>query len=113
GGAIGVSILNTFISRQEQTQRNTLVAHTTHANPFFQQQLDAVTQSFKAMGMGAAEASHKALAQLSAQVDLQANVLGFVNAFWVMGLLVLCLVPLPFIMRRPSREETRAGTAVH
>ena len=113
GGAIGVSILNTFISRQEQTQRNTLVAHTTHANPFFQQQLDAVTQSFKAMGMGAAEASHKALAQLSAQVDLQANVLGFVNAFWVMGLLVLCLVPLPFIMRRPSREETRAGAAVH
>jgi len=113
GGAIGVSLLNTFITRQSQIHRNGLVAHTNHANPFFQHQLDAMTQSFKAMGIGAAEASHRALAQLSAQVDLQANVLGFVNAFWVLGLMVLLLVPLPFIMRRPSPEEAKSGAAAH
>jgi DHA2 family multidrug resistance protein len=106
-------LLNTFITRQSQIHRNGLAAHTNHANPFVQRQLDAVTESFKAMGIGAAEASHRALAQLSAQVDLQANVLSFVNTFWVLGLIVLLLVPLPFIMRRPSAEETEAGAAMH
>jgi len=113
GGAIGVSLLNNFITRQGQIHRNALTTHTNHANPFFDRQLAGMTQNFKAMGMGATEASHHALAQLSAQIDLQSNVLGFVNAFWVLGLVVLLLVPLPFIMRRPSRDEASASAAIH
>jgi DHA2 family multidrug resistance protein len=113
GGAIGVSLLNNFITRQGQIQRNTLTSHTNHANPFFERQLNAMTEAWKAMGTGANEASHRALAQLSSEIDLQANVLGFVNAFWLLGLLVLCLVPLPLIMRRPSPEEAKASAAVH
>jgi hypothetical protein len=65
------------------------------------------------MGAGASEASHRAMAQLSAQVDLQANVLGFANSFWVLGLLVMFLIPLPFLMRRPSPEEAKASAAAH
>jgi hypothetical protein len=53
------------------------------------------------------------MAQLSAQVDLQANVLGFANSFWVLGLLVMFLIPLPFLMRRPSPEEAKASAAAH
>ena len=113
GGAIGVSMLNTFITRQGQTHRTALTAHTNHANPFFERELNAITQNFMAMGASASEASHRALAQLSAQVDLHANVLGFVNAFWVLGLLVMFLVPLPFIMQRPSAEEAKALAATH
>ena len=113
GGAIGVSMLNNFITRQGQVHRTALTAHTNHANPFFERQLNAMTQNFVAMGAGASEASHRAMAQLSAQVDLQANVLGFANSFWVLGLLVMFLVPLPFVMRRPSPEEAKASAAAH
>ena len=113
GGAIGVSLLNNFITRQGQIHRNALTTHTNHANPFFERQLNAIAQSFKATGMSATDASHRALAQISAQVDLQSSVLGFVNAFWVLGLMTLLLVPLPFIMRRPSAEEAKASAAVH
>src|ERR1700723_738446 len=113
GGAIGVSMLNNFITRQGQIHRSSLTAHTNHANPFFERQLNAITQNFIAMGMSATDASHRALAQISAQVDLQSSVLGFVNAFWVLGLMTLLLVPLPFIMRRPSAEEAKATAAVH
>src|ERR1700733_1931742 len=113
GGAIGVSMLNNFITRQGQVHRTALTAHTNHANPFFERQLNAITQSFIATGAGASESSHRALAQLSAQVDLQANVLGFVNSFWMLGLLVLLLIPLPFIMKRPSAEEAKAAAAAH
>ena len=104
GGAIGVSLLSNFITRQEQIQRNTLTAHMNNGNPFFVRQLNGLTHSFESMGIGATQATHKALAQLSAQVDLQASVLAFKNTFWVLGLLVLVLVPLPLIMRRPSQH---------
>ena len=113
GGAIGVSLLSNFITRQEQIQRNTLTAHMNNGNPFFVRQLNGLTHSFESMGIGATQATHKALAQLSAQVDLQASALAFKNAFWVLGLLVLVLVPLPLIMRRPSQKETAAAAEAH
>jgi DHA2 family multidrug resistance protein len=113
GGGIGVSLLNNFIAVQNQTHRVGLAAHTNHANPFFERQLNGMTQNFMAMGLSSTEASHRALAQLSAQVNLQSNVLSFANSFWVLGVVVACLVPLPFLMRRPSREEAMQSAAVH
>jgi DHA2 family multidrug resistance protein len=113
GGAIGVSMLNNFITRQEQIHRTALTAHTNHANPFFERHLNAMTQNFIAMGVSASEASHRALAQLSSQVDVQSSVLGFVSSFWVLGLLVMFLIPLPFLMRRPSPEGAKASAAAH
>jgi MFS transporter, DHA2 family, multidrug resistance protein len=113
GGGIGVSLLNNFITRQGQIHRTGITAHTNHANPFFERMLNGMTQNFISMGLDASQASHRALAQLAAQVDLQSNVLGFVNAFWVMGVVVLFLIPLPFIMRKPSKEEAKASAAVH
>jgi DHA2 family multidrug resistance protein len=113
GGAIGVSLLSTFISRQRQIQRTNFSAHTSKGNPFFMRELNGLTHNLMSMGMSATEASHKALAQLSAQVDLQASVLAFKNSFWVMGAVVLLLTPLPFIMRRPSAEETAAAAEAH
>ena len=111
GGAIGISLLSTFMTHQRQTQRVALSAHTTNANPFFTRQLNGMTHNFMAMGASASEAYHRALAQLSAQLDLQASVLAFRNAFWVLGFLVLLLVPLPFVMRRPSKKEAEAAAA--
>jgi MFS transporter, DHA2 family, multidrug resistance protein len=57
GGAIGVSLLNSFITHQGQTHRTALTAHTNHANPFFERQLNAMTRNFIAMGASASEAS--------------------------------------------------------
>ncbi len=70
-------------------------------------------QNFIAMGASQAEASHRALAQISGQVDLQSNVLSFASSFWVLGFLILFLIPLPFMMRRPSPEEARETAAMH
>jgi DHA2 family multidrug resistance protein len=113
GGAIGVSMLNNFITRQGQVHRTALTAHTNHSNPFFERQLNAMTQNFVTMGASAGEASRRALAQLSAQVDLQANVLSCASSFWILGMLVMFLIPLPFIMRRPGPEEAKASAPAH
>ncbi len=113
GGAIGVSLLSTFMSHQRQIQRTTLSTHTNNANPFFVRELNGLAHNFRSLGMGTTEASHRAMAQLSSQMDLQASVLAFKNAFWVLAALVVLLTPLPFIMKRPSAEESAAAAAAH
>ena len=46
GGAVGVSLLNNFLSRSSQVNTNTLVAHAQKSNPFFMRQLNAMTANF-------------------------------------------------------------------
>jgi MFS transporter, DHA2 family, multidrug resistance protein len=70
GGAIGVSLLSTFITHQRQIQRTNLSAQTNNANPFILRELDGIAHNFRAMGMSATDASHRALAQMSGQMDL-------------------------------------------
>jgi len=113
GGGTGISLLTTFLARQDQIHRTALTAHTNHGNPFFEKQYQALVGSAAATGVGPVQATHHALAQLSGRVDLQASVLSFANSFYVLSFLVLLLVPLPFIMKRPSAEESAAGAAAH
>jgi DHA2 family multidrug resistance protein len=113
GGAIGVSMLSNFLARQGQFHRTALVAHITRGNPPFEREFQGMVQNLISKGVSASEASHRALAQISAQVDLQSNVLSFANSFWILGLLVMFLIPLPFLMRRPSPGEAKASAAAH
>jgi hypothetical protein len=46
-------------------------------------------------------------------VDGQANVLSFLNVFFVMGVIVAVLIPLPFLMKRPSKEDLSKSSGMH
>jgi DHA2 family multidrug resistance protein len=35
----------------------------------------------------------------------QASMLSYQNAFWVLSVIIACLIPLPFIMRKPPKAE--------
>jgi MFS transporter, DHA2 family, multidrug resistance protein len=111
GGAMGTSLLSTFLARQNQTHQKAFAAHTSHGDHNFQQFLDGLKALFLSQGYDAATATKKALAMAYATVQQQASALSFENSFWVMSAIVLCLVPLPFIMRRPKPGQSRASAA--
>jgi DHA2 family multidrug resistance protein len=113
GGAVGVSLLNNYLSRSGQVHTTALMSHAQKSNPFFMRQLNGMTQNFLNAGASKAVASQRALAQFSEQVAQQAGVLSFENAFWIMGALVACLIPLPFIMKRPSRKDMKDTAGLH
>ncbi len=106
GGAMGTSLLSTFLARQNQTHQKSFAAHTNYANVNFQQMINGFKATFMAQGYDAVTAAQKALAAAYQTVQAQSSALSFENSFWVMSVIVLCLVPLPFVMRRPPR---RAG----
>ena len=35
-------------------------------------------------------------------IQQQAALLSYVNAFWVVSLIVACLIPLPFFLKKPK-----------
>jgi DHA2 family multidrug resistance protein len=107
GGSIGTSLLTTFLARQNQTQQVNFASHTTYGSRNFEQMLSGMTAMFVSQGYDAATAAHKALAMAYLTVQRQASAVGIDNAFWMMSLIIVCLVPLPFIMRRPKPGQSR------
>ena len=105
GGAIGTSLLTTFLARQNQTHQQGFASHTNDASSSFEQMLNGMKGMFLAQGFDTVTATKKAMAMAYQMVQAQANGLSFKNSFWVMSVIVFCLVPLPFIMRRPRPGE--------
>jgi MFS transporter, DHA2 family, multidrug resistance protein len=113
GGAVGVSFLVSYLQRHRQISRVDLASHLHHGNVFFDRYLSSIQQAAIHSGSSVADAGHRSLAQLQQIVDAQANVLAFISAFFVLGVIVALLVPLPFLMKRPTREDMAASQGMH
>jgi len=108
GGAVGVSYLMTFLARHRAASRVDLVSHMSHGNINFQ-------KLFAMLSHGGQDpaSKHRALAQLQMMVDGQANTMSFISVFFIMGMVVMCLVPLPFLMKRPTKQDMEATSMMH
>jgi DHA2 family multidrug resistance protein len=113
GGAIGVSFLVSYLTRHQQISRVDLVSHLHRGNVFFDRFMSGLQQSAALTGASASNSSQHALAQLQQMVNAQASVLAFISAFFVLGVMVALLVPLPFLMKRPSPEDIAASQGAH
>jgi DHA2 family multidrug resistance protein len=113
GGAIGTSFLVTYLARQRQISRDGLASHLHRGNIFFDRYMEALRESAIRTGNSVADAGRQALAQLQQIVDAQANVLAFISAFFFLGVIVALLVPLPFLMKRPSPEDLAVLQGMH
>ncbi len=111
GGSIGTSGLSVFLTRQNQTHQVNLASHANLGNPNFTQFLNGLTAMFMSQGYDAASAAKKALAMAYFTVQSQAGALSFKNSFFVMSVIIACLSPLPFIMRRPKPGERQPSEA--
>ncbi|RXH55241.1 DHA2 family efflux MFS transporter permease subunit [Granulicella sibirica] len=104
GGSAGTALLTTFLARTAQTHQVALAANVIPGSPSYRIYMDKVTSILQAGGMGAAQASSTAVGQAYQQMLRQASMLSYQNAFLILSLVIVCLVPLPFIMRLPPRR---------
>jgi len=102
GGSVGISGLTTFLARQSQVYQTNLVAHATAANPQLQSMLNGSAATNMHAGSGPVLALQQAYGQVMGVIEQQASLLSYVNAFWVVSLIVACLVPLPFLLKKPK-----------
>jgi DHA2 family multidrug resistance protein len=108
GGSVGTAMLTTFLERTQQTHISTLGAHALAGSPQYSGYIDTTRLSMMRLGQSADMASRLAMGNAWQMLNRQAQMLSYQNAFWGMSLIVACLVPLPFIMRRPPRHPSKA-----
>jgi DHA2 family multidrug resistance protein len=100
GGSSGIAAVTTLLARRTQFHQSVLVSHMTPYDPPYQQALARATAMFRAAGASPADAAARAQATLYGTLQRQASMLGFADAFWLMAVLFLGVIPLMFFMKR-------------
>ena len=105
GGSAGTALLTTFLARTAQTHQQTLAAHTGPGSIGYSRYIASTTTMLRAGGMTAQQAAGAAPGFAYRQMLRQASMLSYKNAFAVLSCVILCLTPLPFLMRLPAKAE--------
>jgi DHA2 family multidrug resistance protein len=104
GSSVGVSFVTTWVARRSQFHQSVLVAHVTPSSLRTVQMLAQSRAMFLHHGSDWVTAGRQSLSLLYGVVRQQAALLSFVEAFRIMGLLFLIIIPLTFLMRRVKRN---------
>ena len=113
GGSVGTAMLTTFIQRTQQTHQAALAANVIPGSLAYSHFIDATKSALMKLGHSADAASQMATGQAYQTMLRQASMLSYENAFWVLSVTIACLIPLPFIMRRPPKQPTQKEAMGH
>ena len=102
GGSFGIAIMTTFLARRAQFHQVRLVEHITWGNLRTRDMLNASRAWFLTHGADPVTAQHKALGALYGMVQKHASMISFVEAFWLMS--VMFLVMMPFLLLLQYRK---------
>src|SRR6202142_913334 len=113
GGSVGISFVTTGLARRSQIHQARLVEKMNVANPQFQSMLRGMTGVFSGGGAGAGSgpgtAQQHAYAMMQANVMRQSTMLAYIDNFWVLGVVIGCLIPCVFLIKKAKAS----GMVVH
>ncbi len=106
GGSVGIAIVTTLLARRSQYHQARLVERMDVSDPVRAARLDAWTDHFLQQGADAVTAGQRALAMLYRETVAQAQLLAYVDDFWLLAMLFVGLLAIIPLMRRVHLEET-------
>jgi len=111
GGSIGVSVAGTVLAEHTQAHQAYLTGNLVPSSPAFQAAMQHATATLAGQGVPAPSAASRAYALIEQTVNQQATLLAYNDVFLGYALLAAILVPVAFLLLRPS--PGRAPGAVH
>jgi len=113
GGSFGIAIMTTFLSRRSQYHQARLVENVTSGNLMLRNMLGGMKTWFLAHGVDAYDAQRKAFAAVYGMVQQHAMMLAFVEAFFVMSIMFLTMMPMLLLLRysKPKTEVEELQSA--
>ena len=103
GGSAGTALLTTFIARTAQTHQQALQTHIVAGSVQYTRYITAVSRALQQGGMTRLASLLAAPGFAYQQLIRQSTMLAYKNAFFVLATAILCLTPLPFLMRLPEK----------
>ena len=111
GGSFGIAFINTFIDHRAAFHRLVLVSKLAAGDPATDGRLHGLTQGMLAAGASPWEAPRRALGLLELAIQRQTNLLSYLDAFHLVGVIAAGCVPLILLAGRPRRVARAAAAA--
>jgi DHA2 family multidrug resistance protein len=105
GGSVGIAVMTTLLARRQQFHQNRLVEHIRPGQPYLSNLLHQFTGFFILKGSDPVTASHRAMGAVYGMVRQQAAMLSFVEAFKVMGIVFLVMIPMVSLLKDPKHNH--------
>lgn len=105
GGSFGISFVTTILARRTQFHQARLTDHVNDYNPAYREMSANAHDAIIAQGTNAYTAAMQAKSLIYSLVQREAAMLSFIDAFWLLGILFLAIIPLVFVMRSTANEK--------
>ena len=110
GGAVGIAMLQTFLTKREQYHSNVLVQSVSLLEQATRTRIEQLTQYFVNHGViDRTEASRRALVAIGHVVQKQAYILAFSDTFYLLGATLIVALAATLLLRKP--DHMTAGGA--
>ncbi len=100
GGSFGIAFMNTYVATQYATHRVQLLNYVTTDNPMAVERVQQMAGTLAAKGMNAMQAQQAGLGMLDGVVTKQAYILTYLDAFRIVGIFFVCVLPLMFFVKK-------------
>lgn len=109
GGSFGIAFVTTVLARRAQYHQAVLVTHVASASQGLSPAVEEFRARFVSHGYSSADAARSAIAQVYAAVQQQAAILGFLDCFWLLGLIALIGPILAIFIRKFQQGGSAAA----
>ena len=110
GGAFGIAMLQTFLTKREQFHSNVLVQPVSLFEQSTRARLEQLTGYFLTHGVSdRAAATHQAVVAIARTVQKQAYVMAFSDTFYLLGAALVAALGASLMLRKPGRVQAGGG----
>jgi MFS transporter, DHA2 family, multidrug resistance protein len=111
GGSFGIALMTTLLTRRQQFHMNRLGEHVTQWDLNTQMMLQQMKAYFISRGSDAYTAGQQATGAIYGMVQKHAAMLSFVDAFWVMAVIFVVVIPMAAVQDNPHTTQAKADKA--
>ncbi len=106
GGAVGIAMLQTFLTKREQFHSNVLNQSVSLLEQATRTRIDQLTQYFLNHGIAdRTEASHEAVVAIGHIVQKQAFILAFSDTFYLIGAALIVALMAALLLKKPGHLD--------
>lgn len=101
GASVGIAMLSTVVQFREQEHFSTIAEAITQNSVRLQERLHDLAGVFIGRGTDAGYAAQRGVSTLAQQVRLNASVMAYADAFWMLGVCIMISLLALLILRKP------------
>ncbi len=104
GGAVGIAVMNVFLTHRNATNDNYLLQHYNIYNDTFQDRANLISQNFISQGYFKEDALQMAYKIMDLSLFKQQAIISYDNVFWSVGITILVCIPIILMIKNDKKR---------